>query len=77
MPYARKDQIVWLPNHYYHIYNRGARQVTLAKAWLYKSVLLQEQAFVSAPFLLGAGGVFDGRMVHSGRMNHSSGVTVD
>ena len=29
MPYARKDQITWLPGHYYHIYNRGARQVTI------------------------------------------------
>jgi REP element-mobilizing transposase RayT len=29
MPYARKDQITWLPDHYYHIYNRGARQVTV------------------------------------------------
>jgi len=29
MPYARKDKITWLPGHYYHIYNRGARQVTI------------------------------------------------
>jgi putative transposase len=29
MPYARKDQITWLPKHYYHIYNRGARRVTI------------------------------------------------
>ena len=29
MPHARKDQITWLPGHYYHIFNRGARQVTI------------------------------------------------
>ncbi len=26
MPYARKDVLTWQPGHYYHIYNRGARQ---------------------------------------------------
>ncbi len=29
MPYARKDQITWLPGHYYHIFNRGARRLTI------------------------------------------------
>ena len=29
MPHARKDQISWLPGHYYHIYNRGARQLAI------------------------------------------------
>lgn len=26
MPHARKDILVWSPEQYYHIYNRGARQ---------------------------------------------------
>lgn len=29
MPYARQDEIAWLPGHYYHIYNRGARRLTI------------------------------------------------
>ena len=29
MPYARKDTLVWQRGMYYHIYNRGARQVTI------------------------------------------------
>ncbi len=29
MPRARKDQISWVQGHYYHLYNRGARQVTI------------------------------------------------
>lgn len=29
MPHARNDTINWLPNHYYHLYNRGARQLTI------------------------------------------------
>jgi hypothetical protein len=29
MPYARKDTIIWQKGMYYHIYNRGARQVTI------------------------------------------------
>lgn len=29
MPRARKDHINWVPGHYYHLYNRGARQVTI------------------------------------------------
>ena len=29
MPIARKDQISWQPGHYYHIYNRGARQLSI------------------------------------------------
>lgn len=29
MPYARKDKISWDSGNYYHIYNRGARQVTI------------------------------------------------
>jgi len=29
MPYARKDKIQWLPGHYYHIFNRGARRLTI------------------------------------------------
>ena len=29
MPYARKDEIEWLPGNYYHIYNRGAHKVTI------------------------------------------------
>ena len=29
MPYARKDNISWVSGSYYHIYNRGARQVTI------------------------------------------------
>ena len=29
MPQARKDEISWLPGQYYHLYNRGARRVTI------------------------------------------------
>jgi REP element-mobilizing transposase RayT len=29
MPYARKDTVIWQKGMYYHIYNRGARQVTI------------------------------------------------
>jgi len=29
MPNARKDAVAWLPGHYYHLYNRGARQKTI------------------------------------------------
>jgi len=29
MPHARKDKTSWQPGHYYHIYNRGARQLTI------------------------------------------------
>ena len=29
MPYARKDLLIWQPGMYYHIYNRGARQLTI------------------------------------------------
>jgi putative transposase len=29
MPYARKDQITWSPGYYYHIFNRGARRLTI------------------------------------------------
>lgn len=29
MPNARQDEIEWLPGHFYHIYNRGARRVTI------------------------------------------------
>jgi len=29
MPHARKDIISWQPGHYYHLYNRGARQLTI------------------------------------------------
>jgi len=29
MPYARKNTIIWQKGMYYHIYNRGARQVTV------------------------------------------------
>lgn len=29
MPIARKYLINWLPDHYYHLYNRGARKVTI------------------------------------------------
>ena len=29
MPYARKNTIIWQQGMYYHIYNRGARQVTI------------------------------------------------
>lgn len=29
MPRARKDNITWMVGHYYHIYNRGARQLTI------------------------------------------------
>ena len=29
MPYARKDLVIWQPGMYYHIYNRGARQLTI------------------------------------------------
>lgn len=29
MPNARRDTITWLTGHYYHIYNRGARQKTI------------------------------------------------
>lgn len=28
MPYTRKDTLIWQKGMYYHIYNRGARQVT-------------------------------------------------
>ncbi len=29
MPHARKDKISWVPGNYYHLYNRGARQLTI------------------------------------------------
>jgi REP element-mobilizing transposase RayT len=29
MPYARKDTLIWQRGMHYHIYNRGARQVTI------------------------------------------------
>src|SRR5512146_203784 len=29
MPYARKDILIWQEGMYYHLYNRGARQVTI------------------------------------------------
>lgn len=29
MPYARKDTLTWQEGMYYHIYNRGARQLTI------------------------------------------------
>src|SRR6266498_2764358 len=29
MPYARKNTLIWQTGMYYHIYNRGARQVTI------------------------------------------------
>ena len=29
MPYARKDLLTWQKGMYYHIYNRGARQITI------------------------------------------------
>jgi len=29
MPYARKDTLAWQKGMYYHIYNRGARQLTI------------------------------------------------
>ena len=29
MSKARQDEIEWLPGHYYHLYNRGARRVTI------------------------------------------------
>src|SRR5215211_4104504 len=29
MPYSRKDTLIWQGGMYYHIYNRGARQVTI------------------------------------------------
>ena len=29
MPHARKDTIDWQPGHCYHLYNRGARQLTI------------------------------------------------
>lgn len=29
MPYARKDILIWQKGLYYHVYNRGARQVTI------------------------------------------------
>jgi putative transposase len=29
MPYARKDTLIWQKGLYYHIYNRGARQLTI------------------------------------------------
>jgi putative transposase len=29
MPHARQDEITWLPGHYYHLYNRGARRLTI------------------------------------------------
>lgn len=29
MPNARQDEIQWLPGEYYHIYNRGARGITI------------------------------------------------
>src|SRR6266540_3438773 len=29
MPYARKDILIWQKGMYYHLYNRGARRVTI------------------------------------------------
>lgn len=29
MPHARQDKISWLPEHYYHLYNRGASKLSI------------------------------------------------
>ncbi len=29
MPYARRDKITWMQGHYYHLFNRGARRLTI------------------------------------------------
>jgi len=29
MPRARKDQVIWQPGSYYHLYNRGARRLSI------------------------------------------------
>ena len=29
MPHARKDNLDWLPDNYYHLYNRGARRLKI------------------------------------------------
>ena len=35
MSYARKDTLIWQKGMYYHLYNRGARQVTIFRERMY------------------------------------------
>ena len=45
MPYARKEILTWQPGMYYHIYNRGARQLTIfreAKNYLFTISKIKE-----------------------------------
>lgn len=37
MPHPRKETIAWVPGHYYHIYNRGARR---------KSIFYEEENYL-------------------------------
>jgi len=45
MPYAHKEILTWQPGMYYHIYNRGARQLTIfreAKNYLFTISKIKE-----------------------------------
>src|SRR3990172_7287537 len=49
MPYARKNTLIWQKGLYYHIYNRGARQLTIFReATNYLFVLSKIKAYSQA-----------------------------
>jgi REP element-mobilizing transposase RayT len=49
MPHARKDKINWIPGGYYHLYNRGARLVTIFREEKnYHFVLLKVKKYLKA-----------------------------
>ncbi|WP_420627194.1 transposase [Candidatus Leptofilum sp.] len=60
MPHARKDEISWVPGHYYHLYNRGTHKITIfpeEKNYLYvlgkiKKYLLELQLTLIAYCLM-------------------------
>jgi len=49
MPYARKDTLLWQTGLFYHIYNRGARLLTIFReATNYLFVLSKIKAYSQA-----------------------------
>lgn len=47
MPYARRDTLAWRSGEYYHIYNRGARRITIfrePKNYLFVTARLRKYA---------------------------------